>query len=364
MRRTAALIVGGGPAGCAAALTLVRGGVRPELIERTPDEHDLVCGGFLGWDALHALKQLGLDVSALGARPIDRLRLVGGGRTVEADLPKPAAGLSRRRLDSALIAMAGEEGVEVRRGCAVRAADAERRTVRLDDGEEIAADALFLGTGKHELRGLARPLGDRRSEPSAGLRTELPASPGLDRALAGVVELHLFDEGYAGLLLQEGGTANLCIAISRRRLAAADGVPGLIAELLEECPELKQRIGTALMDNWDAIAGVPYGWRAGETQPGIFRVGDQAAVIASLAGDGIAIALTSGRSAAEALLARGSGAAGQWQSGFSRRSALPLAVGEALRHAGERRWPRRGLMRLLDSAPGLASLAARLTRIG
>ena len=363
MRRTAALIVGGGPAGCAAALTLVRGGVRPELIERTPGEHDVVCGGFLGWDALHALKQLGLDVSALGARPIARLRLIAGGRTVEADLPKPAAGLSRRRLDAALIAMAAEEGVEVRRGCAARAVDPEARTVRLEDGNEIAADALFLASGKHELRGLARPLDDRRSQPSAGLRTELPASVGLDRALTGVIELHLFDQGYAGLLLQEDGTANLCIAISPRRLAAADGIPGLVAELFEECPELRERIGTAPLEDWDAIAGVPYGWRAKWTQSGIFRLGDQAAVIASLAGDGIAIALASGRSAGQALLSRGSEAACQWQTSFSRQSALPIAVGEALRHAAERRRPRSGLMRLLRLAPGLASVAARLTRI-
>ena len=364
MRRTAALIIGGGPAGSAAALTLVRGGVRPELIERTPGEHDVVCGGFLGWDALHALKQLGLDASALGARPIARLRLIAGRRTVETDLPKPAAGLSRRRLDEALIAMAADEGVAVRRGCAARAVDPDTRTVRLEDGEEIAADTLFLATGKHELRGLARPLDGRRSEPSAGLRTELPASVALDQALAGVVELHLFDQGYAGLLLQEDGTANLCIAISRRRLAAAKGIPGLLAELVEECPELKERIDTAPLEDWDAIAGVPYGWRATQTQPGIFRTGDQAAVIASLAGDGIAIALTSGRSAAEALLSRGSEAAGRWQTSFSRRSALPIAVGEALRHAAERRWPRSGLMRLLRSGPALASVAARLTRIG
>ena len=60
MRRTAALIVGGGPAGSAAAIVLARGGVRAELIERTTAPHDTVCGGFLGWDALGALTAAGL----------------------------------------------------------------------------------------------------------------------------------------------------------------------------------------------------------------------------------------------------------------------------------------------------------------
>jgi len=99
--RSSALIVGGGPAGASAAIALARGGAMPVLIERCPGERDLVCGGFLGWDALAALRRLGLDVAALGARPIRRLRLVSGRRTVEAALPREAAGLSRRRLDAA-----------------------------------------------------------------------------------------------------------------------------------------------------------------------------------------------------------------------------------------------------------------------
>ena len=160
MRRTAALIVGGGPAGAAAAITLARGGARPELVERCPGERDLVCGGFLGWDAIAALKRLGLDPARLGARPIQRLRLVSGTRMVERALPFPAAGLSRRRLDASLLLLAQEAGAAVVRGRAARALEGNR--IRLDDGEELEAEALFLATGKHELRGAARDIGARR----------------------------------------------------------------------------------------------------------------------------------------------------------------------------------------------------------
>ncbi|HKR25058.1 MAG TPA: FAD-dependent monooxygenase, partial [Allosphingosinicella sp.] len=93
MRRTSALIVGGGPAGASAALALARGGAMPVVIERAPGERDLVCGGFLGWDAIAHLRRLGLDPVSLGARPIRRLRLAARGRIVEAALPRPAAGL-------------------------------------------------------------------------------------------------------------------------------------------------------------------------------------------------------------------------------------------------------------------------------
>jgi hypothetical protein len=91
-------------------------------------------------------------------------------------------------------------------------------------------------------------------------------------------------------------------------------------------------------------------------------LGDQGAVIASLAGDGIAIALVSGIDAAAALA--GGGSAQAWQRSFSRRAARPIAIAEGLRWAAEHRRPRAAMMRLLRAAPRLPALAARLTRIG
>ena len=363
MRRTPVLIVGGGPAGSAAAITLGRGGVAAELIERTSGPRDVVCGGFLGWDALAALKQLGLDVSQLGARPIHKLRVAAGGSSVEAKLPRPAAGLSRKTLDAALLTAAAGAGTTVSRGIAVRTADPHGGSLRLDNGQEIRCDTLFLATGKHELRGLARPLGRWREEPAVGLRTTLPPTADLHRRLEGVIELHLFDQGYAGLLLQEDGTANLCLSISRQRLAAAGSAPGLLSEILREAPLLAKHVSHPLPPKWIAVAGVDYGWRARETIEGLFRIGDQSAVIASLAGDGVAIALTSGMTAAAAMLSGGAAAAPHWQRGFADRSRFALGVAGSLRRLVERSASRAALMSLVKLAPDLASKAAHLTRI-
>lgn len=360
MRRTPVLIVGGGPAGSAAAISLARLGVAAELVERESVPHDVVCGGFLGWDALAALGRLGIDAAKLGARPISRLRLLSAAGRAEAALPRMAAGLSRRTLDSRLLAEAEQAGASVRRGCAVKAADLDRRTVRLDDGEEIETGALLLATGKHELRGASRPR-DTGGDP-VGLRTALAPSLALEQALDGVIELHLFDGGYAGLLLQEDRSANLCLSAARSRLKQAGGIKPLIEQLAAEVPSLSERLGQGRPGSWSAVAGVPYGWRAGGTAPGIFRVGDQGAVIASLAGDGIAIALASGISAATAL-AQGE-TAETWQRSFSRRARLPIGIAEALRWAAEHERPRKFMLGLLRAAPLLPALAARLTRIG
>ena len=355
--RLPALVVGGGPAGAAAAIALAQAGVEVQIIDRQSGPHDSVCGGFLGWDALAALGDLGLDTRLLGARPIQRLRLLADGRHLELPLPYAAAGLSRRTLDEALIGRAAQAGVVIRRGRAVRAADPAERSIRLDDGEHLKGDALFLATGKHELRGLARDLARYREAPCVGIRATLPG--GAD--LAGVIEMHLFDGGYAGLLLQEDGAANFCLSVARDRLS--DGVPELIQAIMKEAPHLADRMAGKMPHSFEAIAGVPYGWRAAANVPGIFRIGDQGAVIASLAGDGIAIALHSGASAAQAYLRGGAEAAMDWQEEWRRRSRWPLAIAEALRHGAAGPWGRGMLMQLLRRVPALGAQAALFTRI-
>ena len=172
-----------------------------------------------------------------------------------------------------------------------------------------------------------------------------------------MIELHLYDGGYAGLLLQEDGQVNLCLSVAQRRMA--EGRDALLAALWEEAPLLADRVGAPPAD-WEAIAGVPYGWRAKATAPQVYRVGDQAAVIASLAGDGIAIALASGIAAAQACLHGDGRGARDYQRAFARRALRPIKAAEALRHMAEHRWERPIMMRL----SGLAGLAARMTRIG
>ena len=93
-------------AGCAAAIALSRKGRRVTLIEREPTPRHKVCGEFLSGEALEDLHTLGIDVVALGAVPIPYVRLAAARRAAEAPLPFPAASLTRKTLDTALIAEA------------------------------------------------------------------------------------------------------------------------------------------------------------------------------------------------------------------------------------------------------------------
>jgi 2-polyprenyl-6-methoxyphenol hydroxylase-like FAD-dependent oxidoreductase len=117
------LILGGGVAGCAASIALARKGRSVTLIEREPTPRHKVCGEFLSGEALEDLHALGIDVASLGAVPIDYVRLAAARRAAEAPLPFPAASLTRKALDTALIAEAIAAGVRVERGRSVQALD-------------------------------------------------------------------------------------------------------------------------------------------------------------------------------------------------------------------------------------------------
>lgn len=350
MRRTAALIAGGGPAGAAAAIILARGGHKPLLIERQRETGDALCGGFLSWRSLERLERLGVMPQG---HPVRRVRIWSERMMGEALLPGPAIGVSRRLLDAMLLGAAESAGAAIERGIAIRSATPDR--VQLADGGAIGCDGLFLATGKHDCRGLARP--HAGGDPALGLRIRLPGIAGL---VGDAIELHLFRGGYAGLLVQEDGSANLCMAVRKSRLAEAGDPRALLAEIGATSPALGERLAKAdLSAPIDAVGAVPYGWRATDAIPGLFRLGDQAAVIPSLAGEGMGIALASGVMAAEAWLAMGPDGAGTFQRELARRTARPVRTAGWLRDLAETRAGR-------ALAPHLASLAplmANLTRL-
>jgi menaquinone-9 beta-reductase len=362
MRRTHPLIVGGGPAGAMAALMLARAGRKPLLIERNAEPRAIVCGGFLGWDALGMLRQAGLDVAELGAQPVSQLHLVADRRTALIDLPFPAAGLSRCTLDASLLVQAAREGATIERGVTVREVNAAMGNVRMTDGE-ISASAIFLATGKHDLRGEGRTT---TPSDAVGLRVQLLPSIALHRALIGRIELILFDRGYAGLILQEDGSANLCMTVAQARLEEAGGDrERLLRALAAEAPILGERLGQSNgWGDWASIARVPYGWRTQVTESGLFRLGDQAAVIASLAGDGIAIALKSARMAADHYLREGATGAVTYQRRFGKIAQQPLWIADRLRAIAENGRMAPFGIAALSHFPSAARLASRATRIG
>jgi menaquinone-9 beta-reductase len=364
MRRIAPLILGGGPAGAAAAITLARGGAKPLILERARETGDAICGGFVSWRTLASLDQLGLTDEAIAGHKITALRLFAGKNQCEAPLPHRAMGVSRRHLDSLLLARAQAEGAGLERGVTIREIG-DGGTIRLSDDSAIDAESIFLATGKHDVRGIIRPRSGDSEAQTLGLRMMLRPSAALTALIGPSIELHMFDGGYCGILLNESGHANLCLAVRKSRLSAAGGQPrALLAQLAHENPAFGDRLAFMTdSETIDAIAAIPYGWRARDTAPGLFKLGDQAAVIPSLAGEGNGIALASGMMAGSAWLAGGLAASTRYQTHFAKRAARPVTLASWLWHRGEMPVTAKLATHILRAFPALAGHLAELTRI-
>ncbi|MBV8970816.1 MAG: electron transfer flavoprotein [Sphingomonadaceae bacterium] len=350
------VIAGGGLAGAAAATRLAQGGARPLLIERTAGAHDKVCGDFVSTEAQAHLAALGFDAGRLGGHPIGRVRLTAGARRAEARLPFTALGLTRRRLDAALLDHAAAVGAEVARGVAVRQVEGKRLAT---SGGDLTADALLLATGKHDVRGAGR---DRSGtiDRLIGFKQYFRAAPATLAALAGTIEIVLFDGGYAGVQRVEEGLVNLCLLVDRARFDTAGGDP--MGLLIEREPRLARLLGDAArqLARPLAIGGVPYGF-VHRADDGLFRLGDQAGVIPSFTGDGMSIALHSARLAADAVLAGATPAA--YRVAFRRDCVRQIGRATALQ-----RWATAGVGRRLVVGgiglwPGLLGWAAAATRV-
>ena len=319
MQEAPFIAIGGGLAGAAFALELARSGAPAVVLESTRAPHHKVCGEFLSEEAQALLGYLGIDLQALGASTMATFRLAAEDRYAEAALPFRGAGLSRYRLDQALLDKAQAAGAEVRRGVSVIEVTSGDGEIGVKAGAEtLKARAVALASGKHNLRQFPRAPSDM-----VGFKLQLRVSPPALARLKDIVQLMMFDGGYIGACIVEDEIVTLCWVMHRALLQVigADW-PAQAAHLVRQSDLLAELLDGAKPE-WDkpvAVAAIPYGYlRRQALSPAIFPVGDQLAVIPSFTGDGMSIALLSGIAAAQAVLS------GESAEQFQRRMMARLS---------------------------------------
>lgn len=386
--RADVVVVGAGLAGSALAARLARGGRRVLLLEKDDLPRHKLCGEFLSPESQRELEQIGALDRLLALEParIRRARFstAGGGR-LALRLPGEGLGLSRYALDQGLFEVARDAGAEARlRAPALEVAPAGSTgfAVRFGDPEtpeEAWAPYVVLAHGRRARldRALDRPFMAAR-HPYLGLkRHHRPTDDAAGRALAAElddhVEIHAFDGGYCGMSYVETGAVNVCMLLEQRTMAASEGGDWerVRARLLSTNPRLRARLEAlepAEARVW-AVAQVPFVDKA-RHERGLLFVGDAAGMIAPLAGDGQAMALSSARILGDLLLSaprrprpEDRAALGRrwdlaWRRHFTVRMRLALAL------QGRLLEPRRAerTVRGVAALPGLASALARLTR--
>ncbi len=286
------VVVGAGPAGSAAAISAARMGANVALFEARPFPRHKVCGEFISPESLGLLAQL------LGGTPdaellladspvIDHTRLLLGERMIEAPVSPAGLSVSRYNLDSLLWEAAQRSGVAVHPVCEVTASDGDGPfTVQTSSGSCLAK-TLILAAGRW-----SQFTADRTLPPGPrwiGVKAHFH-EPNAKRS----TDLYFFDHGYCGVQPVAADTVNAC-AMVRSDCATS------LSEVFALHPKLAERSAAwrALMQ---PVSTAPLVYREPEPVRGnIVLVGDAAAFIDPFAGDGIAIALQSGREAAHRL---------------------------------------------------------------
>jgi flavin-dependent dehydrogenase len=358
------IVIGGGVAGCAASIALARTGRRVTLIEREPSPRHKVCGEFLSGEALEDLHALGIDVATLGAIRIDYVRLAAARRAAEAPLPFPAASLTRKSLDTALLAEAIAAGVQVERGRSVQSLDqteSDTWQATLNNGDTFEAPTAFLATGKQDLRGYQRPEDPERW---VAFKMYFRLAPEQAAELAHASELMLYPGGYGGIQPVENGIANLCCVVQQRYLApVGNRWEKFLEKTQKDCPHLAMRLAGAvpLLAKPIAITHIPYGFIRSITENGLYCIGDQAAVIPSFTGDGISIALHTARCAVAAYIAEEPAPVFQakLRSGLLNQMRLAEFAADGLNNS----FARAVLPFCLKVWPGVMRVTATLTRV-
>lgn len=299
------VVVGGGPAGSAAAITGARAGARVLLLESGRLPRQKVCGEFVSSEGVETLRGLDADVAArllAGAPRIGRSRILVDGQCVEVPIEPEAASITRFELDLALWEAAQAAGADCQQQVKVTG-------VHYADGKFSVSCAAEGGSASHTVeapavidasgRWSALRTGDggAASRQPAERRRYLGLKAHFQAAEVGrpTVDLYFFPGGYCGVQPVGGGQVNACAMVRADMASSLDTVFSLHPALAERSREWR-RVG-------EAVATSPLIFERPRPVRGrVLCAGDAAGFVDPFVGDGITLALRGGCLAAEAVL--------------------------------------------------------------
>ena len=297
-------MIGGGLAGLISSILLARNGQKVILLERKSYPFHRVCGEYISNEVLDFLKRERLYPEFLELPQINQFEFSDTrGKSVKIPLGMGGFGISRFVLDQWLVDQAIESGVSVRTGCQVMSVEfddqRDRFSIGLSDHSVLYADFVIGAFGKRSKldKFLERPFIQKRS-PYIGVKYHVKTDFVRD-----VVALHNFHGGYCGLNAIEDNKFNLCYLGSRDQLREFGTVEEMERQVLWKNPILKKIFQESefLFDKPEVINEINFEPKL-PVENHILMAGDSAGLITPLCGNGMAMAIHSGKMAAEAIL--------------------------------------------------------------
>jgi len=354
------LVIGGGPAGSAAAVTLARAGAHVRVIDRAVFPRHKLCGDTLNPGALSILDRLGIgdDVRAC-ALPITGMTVTGPGAEVSADYPDGLRGMSvtRRCLDQLLLNAAADAGASVETGVGISepVIDNDRVVgVRLATrgGDVLRAPIVIAADGRGSRLAGRVNLSSYASTPR---RWAFGAYFANVTRMSARGEMHIRRGAYIGVAPLPGGLTNVSVVLDnvlagRVQKDAPYGKTDqqtIVRRALSADAVLRDRFAAATQLSPVTVLGpLAVNARAAGC-PGLLLAGDAAGFVDPMTGDGLRFALRGGELAAHAALDE----LASGRPGYARLAALR-------RREFSGKWRINRALRVMVGSPGAVGLAS------
>lgn len=323
------LVVGGGPAGLAAAIAVRQKGFAVTVVEAAKPPIDKACGEGLMPDGVEALKKLGVRLSPRESAPFRGIQFIDGGTAARAEFPAAyGIGVRRTTLHSLLAERAADAGVRLLWNTCIRELDTtQARWIVGADGRNSRVRE-WAGFGKC-------PASARRF----GYRRHFPVTPWSD-----TVDVHW---GSGCQIYVTPVSANeVCVAVvSRHQYLRLD-------EALRGFPDVDRRLRGFAPTNPERGSVTECRRLRRVVRGNVVLAGDASGSVDAVTGEGLALSFQQALALADALAADD---LRSYEAAHRRIARMPALMGKLMLLMDKRAWVRRRVIRALASESGLFS---------